>query len=122
MRQVVDVRVPEWIPVSATRSCPRCGGATGCEVAEDAAAVRCRAVPSERPFAGGGWFHALPLHRGPAARTTVLARVLPPPHAEGRRSDGGEDRGYSPAAGRRRSEGSGSDTRRRRGGAGPAAP
>jgi hypothetical protein len=123
MRHAVDVRVPDWISVSATRSCPRCGGATGCEVAEDAAAVRCRAVPSERPFAGGGWFHALPpVHGGPAAPTTVPARSLPPTHAEGCRSDGGGDPGYSPAAARRRSDGSGSDTRRRGRGGGSASP
>jgi hypothetical protein len=63
MRQLAGLRVPEWVPVSERRSCPRCGATTGCEVADDADAVRCRGVPSERPLVGGGWFHVLPRPR-----------------------------------------------------------
>ena len=59
MRQPARVCALEWVPVSEWRSCPRCGATTGCAVAEDAEAVRCRAVPSERPLVGGGWFHPL---------------------------------------------------------------
>jgi hypothetical protein len=59
MRQTAAVRVHEWVTVSARESCPRCGAITGCQVAEDAGAVRCLTMPSERPLVGGGWFHDL---------------------------------------------------------------
>jgi hypothetical protein len=60
MRRATSMDAPEWATVSVGRPCPSCGASTGCAVAAAIAAVRCRALRSERPLVGGGWFHVLP--------------------------------------------------------------
>jgi hypothetical protein len=95
MRQPADARVPEWIPVSARWPCPRCGAPTGCAAAADAAAVRRRAVPSERPFAGGGWFHPARRRARPDRHGRVLRDQRAGADAE-EMTDRGETRGRAP--------------------------
>jgi hypothetical protein len=48
---------PVWTETSADRPCPACGRARGCSVLEDEGFVRCTAVLSPWPVAGGGWLH-----------------------------------------------------------------
>jgi len=46
-----------WVEASAGAPCPCCGAAAACTLLAGEEFVRCRAVVSRWPVAGGGWLH-----------------------------------------------------------------
>jgi hypothetical protein len=61
------------VEASAGAPCPCCGAAAACTLLAGEEFVRCRAVVSRWPVAGGGWLHRVGELAVPAGRDAALA-------------------------------------------------